>query len=58
MTELKPCDCGSDDVSIRRTIDTRDYKYCHRAGCNKCLKSTVAYPTEAEAIEAWNRRVE
>lgn len=62
LPKLKPCPfCGSEDISV-----SAGYWDCHGA----CYEVTCAnpqcavhpysdlYPTEAEAIEAWNNRTE
>ena len=62
LPKLKPCPfCGSEDISV-----SAGYWDCHGA----CYEVTCAnpqcavhpysdlYPTEAEAIEAWNNRIE
>lgn len=54
---LKPVRCGCGGEAIRK-------HYCYSYGdddqyyfvwCERCDIQTKTYPTEAEAIEAWNR---
>ena len=66
MNELKPCPfCGGEAEVIRSTRSMCYEEY--RVGCGKCgamvknfsnpLWKVSYFDTEAEAIEAWNRRV-
>ena len=51
MEKLKPCPfCGGKNI---RVWNTRT----HWVSCDDCLVSTSCVPTEKEAVERWNRRV-
>jgi Lar family restriction alleviation protein len=55
--ELKPCPfCGS-EVKIKRDGGWRE-KYYQLCTNNDCVMQDHLYNTEAEAIEAWNRRAD
>lgn len=55
MTDLKPCpfcpDGGSPALARPHTAPNEVAVYC-----GKCMVVTATYPSEAEAIAAWNRR--
>ena len=56
MTELKPCaHCGGSAEGKWR-YRRPGGNACYWVRCIECGVSTTAYDTEAEAIEAWNRR--
>lgn len=63
MTELLPCPfCGSEaELHPAYDIDTDDvdgyFVICRNKNCT-AWPETAEYPTEAEAIEAWNTRAE
>lgn len=51
MEELKPCPfCGGKNIHIWKIS-------VPFVSCDDCLASTSCVPTEKEAIERWNRRV-
>ena len=52
MTEVKQCECGGKAETAY--IFAKNYNY--KKMCTKCGKQTGWHNTEAEAIEAWNRR--
>ena len=57
---LKTCPfCGSADIHIIDRIDCSDglHTYYH-ARCKECGVSTNEYPSQFDAIVAWNRRAE
>lgn len=52
MSELKPCPfCGSKSIAIQRGLTGTPRVWCADCRCN-----TGGKDTEAEAIEAWNKR--
>lgn len=53
MAELKPCPfCGSERIETNIISDTpQAYLKCRRCGIEQSI-----YPTEENAIEAWNTR--
>lgn len=68
MEELKPCPfCGGeaelgeflgvvpeiDENGAYIDAETEYYAWCY---CTECGITTIDYDTDAEAIEAWNRR--
>ena len=56
MAELKPCKkCGSENWCVW-TCYSPNYIAGYYVDCDDCLWKTDVYKTEAEAIEAWNRR--
>lgn len=55
--ELKPCPfCGGEAIKGVACHVHEDYAF--RVECRECKIVTPFYATEAEAIEAWNRRAE
>ena len=53
MDELKPC------PFCRGKAKLQSYYKDHCVYCTKCNASTMKwFPTEIEAIEAWNRRTD
>lgn len=55
--KLKPCPfCGGE--AIRGIACHVHEDYAFRVECRECKIVTPFYDTEAEAIEAWNRRTE
>lgn len=51
--ELKPCPfCGNVHLSVL------DYESRHRVECPFCGTRTGNYNSEADAIDAWNKRVQ
>lgn len=55
--ELKPCPfCGSSDVQLYEMTNYRDYAF---AGiyCKGCKTYHVAWGSDENRINAWNRRV-
>lgn len=54
MEELKPCICGSDDISA---YEERYFFFSNRAfiKCNKCDK-TIERRTLKQAVKAWNTK--
>lgn len=59
--ELKPCPfCGGEAIRLNfadSVTNARD-KGTRYFGCTKCCVVSFAHMTEAEAVEAWNRRAE
>lgn len=52
--QLKPCDCGNETMELLESfVDD-----VHGVRCPKCGAETDEYPTQAEAIAAWNRRAD
>lgn len=56
MTELIKCECGLIPYVSYIVIKPNHKQY--RVECWGCDKKTLWYDSEAEAIEAWNRRGE
>lgn len=61
MSDLKPCaHCGYASSQVRWIGFTHTHNGSFKAGyrgeCPECGVTTRACDTEAEAIEAWNRR--
>ena len=54
MAELKPCDCGGKGIHLK--YEGRNADYYHFIECIKCNHKTKFYPTEKQAISAWNKR--
>lgn len=54
-TELKPCPFCGGEAKIR-DFSTPDLEPEIGVFCTNCRGQTFVYETEAEAIEAWNRR--
>ena len=54
MEELKPCICGSDDISA---YEERYFFFSNHAfiKCNKCGK-TIERGTLKQAVKAWNTK--
>ena len=52
-TELKPCECGNDEVYMDRHTGGGKWFF---AECGKCWHSSATFATEAEARDAWNTR--
>ena len=61
MSELKPCPfCGGEAELVEHEVvgyQTDFYVECVTSECIMCMGG-LCYPTENEAIEAWNRRAE
>ena len=59
MTELKPkpvrCGCGGEAILKHYCYSYGDDDQYYFVWCERCDIQTKTYPTEAEAIEAWNR---
>ena len=52
-TKLKPCPlCGGEAAMITGALDTP------RVYCTRCRCNTGGYKTKAEAVSAWNKRVQ
>lgn len=52
--ELKPCPfCGGKAILIELEYSKAKFAKCE----NHCCEQSLIYQTKAEAIEAWNRRV-
>jgi len=57
MTDLKPCPfCGSSDVSMREITNYCNYAF-KGIFCNGCQTFHVAWKSDENRIESWNRRV-
>ena len=54
--ENKPvrCGCGGEAI-VLKCDQTSDVLRGYYVSCTKCTAGVGAYPTDAEAIEAWNR---
>ena len=55
MAELKPCKCEDHDEDIYGTVNSEG-KALYKCMCINCGRSTKEFPTEEQAIDAWNRR--
>lgn len=57
MKKLKPCPfCGEIPTVVHDTQGYESYDIqCVNGECS-CMPVTWCYPTQEEAIEAWNRR--
>ena len=55
MAELKPCKCKNPDSAIYGTVNLEG-EVRYKCMCINCGKETKEYPTEQQAIEAWNKR--
>lgn len=56
MTDLKPCPfCGSSDVSMREITNYSNYAF-KGIFCNGCKTFHVAWISDENRIESWNRR--
>ena len=54
--ELKPVRCGCGGEAVQKAIwQTAKDRYVYQVGCRECFTQTIAFPTEAEAVTAWNR---
>ena len=51
MSELKRCPFCGGKAELRAYTGTLQF-----VQCVGCLSSTTAFPTDEEAIEAWNKR--
>lgn len=64
MAELKPCPFfgGKANTHACADLDNETLKIIYGgkygAHCCECHVATLPYPSEEEAIEAWNRRAE
>lgn len=58
MAELKVCPfCGSNEVSCWMSSSRfSTWKNSHYVKCYVCGAMTEAFPSEEEALDAWNRR--
>lgn len=55
MTELEPCPfCGNEYISVIPSVD----KIVYWCKCEECGVETSCYENKADAIQAWNRRVQ
>ena len=51
--ELRPCPfCGKDEVYVQYTDDYLEWGVY----CRTCKAQIYSFPTESEAIKAWNTR--
>ena len=55
--ELKPvrCGCGGEAILKHYCYSYGDDDQYYYVWCSKCDIQTKTYPTEAEAVQAWNR---
>ena len=62
MAELKPCPfCGETSIYIEQAVAYTPTGYLYRVRCGNipyCAVMQSGFFTEAEAIEAWNRRAD
>jgi Lar family restriction alleviation protein len=56
MEELRKCPFCGGEVGIGRIQAGKEV--CYRVSCKECSGSGAWFHTVAEAIAAWNRRVE
>ena len=57
MTEnLKPCPFCGGEAKSKSSVDVFGHEGFFSVLCRKCYARTGYYETEAEVIEAWNRR--
>ncbi len=60
MTELKPCPfCGSKEIKMYSSNDPSIHGFihiCEIGGDGMVKVESRLFPTEQEAIDAWNRR--
>lgn len=54
-SELKPVRCGCGGEAIYGKWVRKVGVIAHAVGCKNCGIQTKPYPTEAEAVQAWNR---
>ena len=55
MENPKPCKCGCGGEAIYGKWVRKVGVIAHAVGCKNCGIQTKPYPTETEAIEAWNK---
>lgn len=53
--EMKLCHCGCGGEAIYGKWVRKVGVIAHAVGCKNCGIQTKPYPTEAEAVQAWNR---
>ena len=60
MSDLKPCPFCGEEARLTYSTDNhrKPYVTCDTPKCPGCNTYQWHYHTEAEAIEAWNRRAE
>ena len=54
--ELKPCPFCGGEAKAGVDIDLKTNSLWTAYGCNACDFYLSSYPTEAEAVAAWNKR--
>lgn len=56
--ELKPCPFCGGEAKTKSSVDVFGHEGFFSVLCRKCYVRTGCYETEAEVIEAWNRRAD
>lgn len=54
--ELKPvrCGCGG-EAKLQAVFKIKKDSWIYQVGCKECFIQTIGFPSESEAVEAWNR---
>lgn len=56
MSEVKPVCCGCGGNAVVRSIwQQSKNRFVYQVACEECFIQTIVFPTEAEAVEEWNR---
>ena len=56
MDEVKPVCCGCGGKAVVRVFwHQSKSRFVYQVACEDCFIQTIAFPTEAEAVEEWNR---
>lgn len=56
--KLKPCPFCGGEAESKSSVDIFGHEGFFSVLCRKCYARTDYYETEAEVIEAWNRRAD